>query len=144
MTPLPIALRALSGWLTLAGLVCASAMVAVVMPRAWHVWAHQGLGLGDFPAAPIVEYLARGMSAMCAFYGILLIWLARDVRRYAEVIRFQMLVLMGISLCSTLALWNSGMPPWWIYGDAGSVWTHGLVVLGLLRAGRSGELDPPQ
>lgn len=134
MTQPAFAERALSAWLTVAGLVCASAMIAVVMPRDWHALAHTWLGLGEFPAAPIAEYLARGMSAMCTFYGILQIWLARDVRRYAEAIRFQALVLMGISLSSTLALWNSGMPPWWIYGDAGSVWAYGLIVLGLQRA----------
>ncbi|HTN75211.1 MAG TPA: hypothetical protein VL096_08190 [Pirellulaceae bacterium] len=125
--------RALRGWLQFAGVVCASAMVAVVMPLPWHAIIHDWLGLGELPDAPLVEYLARGMSAMCSFYGLLLIWLARDVRRYAELIRFQTLILMVISLCSTLALWNSGMPPWWIYGDAGSVWTSGLITLWLLR-----------
>ncbi len=126
--------RLLSAWLSLSGVVCASALVAVIMPREWHATAHAWLGLGEFPAAPIAEYLARGMSAMCAFYGFLLIFLARDVRGRAAVIRFQALALMGISLASTLALIPSGMPPWWIYGDAGAVWGFGLIVLALQAA----------
>jgi hypothetical protein len=124
----------LSAWLALSGGVCASALVAVIMPRTWHVAAHAWLGLGDFPEAPIAEYLARGMSAMCAFYGLLLLYLARDVRGRAAIIRFQALALMGISLASTLALIPSGMPPWWIYGDAGAVWAFGLTVLTLQAA----------
>jgi hypothetical protein len=119
----------LANWLRFGGIVCASALVAVVMPRAWHAEAHAWLGLGDFPEAPIAEYLARGMSAMCGLYGLLLIWLARDVRKHAGVIRFLLAALMSVSLASTSVMASAGMPVWWLWGDFGSVWAFGTVAL---------------
>jgi len=44
------------------------------------------IGLGELPGKPIVVYLVRGMSAMCALYGGLLLVLAGDVHRYRRVI----------------------------------------------------------
>jgi hypothetical protein len=115
------------------GLVCATALLAVVMPQAWHVAIHDWLGLGTFPDAPIAEYLARGMSGVCGVYGVLLIWMANDVRRYAGLLAAQAVLLMCVSLAATVMLIESGMPAWWLYGDAGSVWGFQLLVLLLLR-----------
>lgn len=119
--------------LRLGGIVCATALLAVVMPRAWHAAMHVWLGLGTFPDAPLVEYLARGMSGVCGIYGVLLIWLARDVRRYASLLAMQAILLMGVSLAATVMLVDSGMPDWWLYGDAGAVWAFQWIVLLLLR-----------
>jgi hypothetical protein len=138
--PSPPAASLLAYWLRFGGVVCALALVAVVMPRSWHVAAHTWLGLGDFPEAPIAEYLARGMSAMCGLYGLLLIWLARDVPRFASVIRFLVVALMAVSLASTAVMASAGMPLWWLWGDIGSVWAFGLVTL-LLQRGVSDRLN---
>lgn len=132
MTP-ATAEKLLTLWLRLAGVVCAVALVAVVMPRAWHVMLHGALGLGDFPEAPIAEYLARGMSATCGLIGLLFLYLARDVRRHRDVICFLTVALMAVSLVSTIVLHDAGMPRWWLYGDVGSVWGHGIMTLGLSR-----------
>ena len=49
-----------------AGAVCALAIVPMLMPTAWAQAAHTAIGLGELPGEPIVMYLVRGMSAMCA------------------------------------------------------------------------------
>jgi hypothetical protein len=126
--------RVLALWLRLGGVTCSAALVAVVMPRSWHAAAHAWLGLGEFPEAPIVEYLARGMSGMCGLYGLLLLWLARDVLTYRRLIAFQVVALMAISLAVTFSIAGRGMPLWWLYGDVGAIWAFGLVTLVLLRA----------
>jgi hypothetical protein len=56
------------------------------MPRSWLDVGHQVLGLGEFPTAPMAEYLARSVSALCTFYGGLLLLLARDVRRFIRTV----------------------------------------------------------
>ena len=72
-----------------AGAVCALAIVPMLMPTAWAQAAHAAIGLGELPGEPIVMYLVRGMSAMCALYGGLLLLLSGDVHRYRRVITFQ-------------------------------------------------------
>jgi hypothetical protein len=131
--PSKLAASFLAVWLRFGGVVCALALVAVVMPRSWHFAMHAWLGLGDFPEAPIAEYLARGMSAMCGLYGLLLIWLARDVTKFASVISFLVLALMGVSFVSTALMSSAGMPLWWLWGDFGSVWVFGVVTLWLQK-----------
>ena len=69
-----------------AGVVCVLAIAPMLMPIAWAQSAHAAIGLGELPGEPVVEYLVRGMSAMCALYGGLLILLANDVHRYRRVI----------------------------------------------------------
>ena len=107
--------------------------MAVVMPRAWHVATHAVLGLGDFPEAPIAEYLARGMSGMCGFYGLLLIYLANDVRKHLRLIVWQAIALTSISLLATLSQPRSGMPGWWLYGDLLSVAAFSAITIVLAR-----------
>jgi hypothetical protein len=126
--------RLLALWLRLGGVTCTAALVAVVMPRNWHAAAHAWLGLGGFPDAPIVEYLARGMSGMCGLYGLLLLWLARDVVTDRRLIAFLLVTLMAMSLAATLSIAGRGMPRWWLYGDVGAIWAFGVVTLLLLRA----------
>ena len=72
-----------------AGAVRALAIVLMLMPTAWAQAAHAAIGLGELPGKPIVVYLVRGMSAMCALYGGLLLLLSGDVHRYRRVITFQ-------------------------------------------------------
>ena len=79
-----------------AGTVCALAIVPMLMPTAWAQAAHAAIGLGELPGQPIVVYLVRGMSAMCALYvGLLL--LAGDVHRYRRVITFQAVAVLTVA-----------------------------------------------
>ena len=103
------------------GAFCGLAIFAVVMPRGWMADCHQRLGLGEFPEAPIAEYLARSTSALAAFYGGLLWTLAADVRRFGAVIRYQAWAMMALVLLGTAVMASSGMPLWWLLSDAAGV-----------------------
>jgi len=48
------------------------ALVPVFMPVSWMAGTHRWLGLGEMPTGPIVEYLARSLSAFYALVGALL------------------------------------------------------------------------
>ena len=82
-----------------AGAVCALAIVPMLMPTAWAQAAHAAIGLGELPGEPIVMHLVRGMSAMCALYGGLLLLLAGDVHRYRRVITFQAVAILPVATC---------------------------------------------
>ena len=47
------------------------ALVAVFMPVPWMAATHRWLGLGEMPTGPVVEYLARSLSAFYALVGAL-------------------------------------------------------------------------
>jgi hypothetical protein len=57
-------------WLMrLGGAVMLTALGAVVMLFDWMSMIHQELGLGELPRVPIVGYLTRSVSALCALHG---------------------------------------------------------------------------
>ena len=55
--------------LRLAGSVTASAFLAIFLPVEWMASTHRWLGLGEFPRAPVVDYLARSIAALYGFHG---------------------------------------------------------------------------
>jgi hypothetical protein len=63
--------KALAIFLRCLGVGSLFALVAVVMPFSWMVAAHRWLGLGEMPSCPVVEYLARSVSAFYALFGAL-------------------------------------------------------------------------
>ncbi len=113
------------GWTTLL------AVGAVVMPRSWMASTHEWLGLGEFPAAPIVENLARSVSAFYAIFGAVCLVLASDIERYRPLIKFlgALLVIFGVTLIGIdLA---AGMPPWWTASEGLSTIVFGVLMLAL-------------
>jgi hypothetical protein len=89
------------------------ALVAVFMPVSWMAATHRWLGLGEMPIAPVVEYLARSLSAFYAIMGALCLVLSTNLDRYRPLVQFlgvafalMSLVLLGVDL----AAW---MPWWW-------------------------------
>src|SRR5688572_31987394 len=90
------------------------AIIAVVMPQSWMASAHEWLGMGTLPDKPIVDYLARYASGFSAFYGVLLLILMTDVRRYAPIITFQAIAIIVLAGVSATFAWRAGMPRWWV------------------------------
>ena len=115
------------------GGVCLLALVPLWMPRGWIDAGHRWLGWGEFPAAPIAEYLARSVSALSAFYGGLLVALSFDVRRYIALIRYQAVAIMLLSACGAVVGRWAGVPWWLVGGDAAACWAYGVPMLVLAR-----------
>jgi hypothetical protein len=131
-----LAERTLKLLLRAAGAVCLLAVVAVVMPRRWMAVSHQWLGLGTLPEGPIVEYLARSLSALYALLGGLMILVAGDVRRYAPVIAYvgATHILMGDVVLAVGLL--AALPWYWTACEGPAGAGFGVLVLLLLPAAR--------
>jgi hypothetical protein len=89
------------------------ALVAVFMPLSWMDATHRWLGLGEMPTGPVVEYLARSVSAFYALLGALFLVMASDLERYRPLLRFfgVAFALLGIVFTGVDLL--AGMPWWW-------------------------------
>jgi hypothetical protein len=99
------------------GGVSVIAFFPFIMPWRWMAAVHQWLGMGTLQHQPVVEYLARATSGLCALYGGLLLILAQDVRRYAAPITYQ---AIGTIVTATIGAFlgsRAGMPAWWMVGD---------------------------
>ena len=80
--------KALVVLLRFVGVSALFALVAVFMPVSWMAATHRWLGLGEMPTGPVVEYLARSLSAFYAVYGALCLVVAADLGRYRPLVRF--------------------------------------------------------
>jgi hypothetical protein len=123
--------KALAILLRFVGVTALFALVAVFMPSSWMAATHRWLGLGEMPTGPVVEYLARSLSAFYAVLGALCLMVAADLERYRPLVRFlgMAFALMSVVLLGTdLA---AGMPWWWsaFEGPGGIVFGALLFVL---------------
>ena len=125
--------RAVSLIFRAAGCLNLTALVFAFGPRGLLEWGHRTLLLAPFPEAPVAEYLARSASLLYAFHGCLLIYAAGDVRKFAGWLKlYGLLVAVGGPLYLGIGL-VSGMPPWWAWGEGGTLLIGGLLVLWLMR-----------
>jgi hypothetical protein len=120
--------------LRLAGIVTITAFPAMLLPVDWMASTHRWLGLGEFPRAPVVEYLARSIAALYGFHGVLLLIVSTDPQRYRPIIRYvaAMNVVFGTMLLAIDA--HAGMPPAWTLLEGPPVIAFGIVMAVLTRA----------
>jgi hypothetical protein len=104
------------------------AFLTLPMPVATMVSVHRWLGLGELPPGPIVEYLARSVSALYGFHGVLLFLLSTNVDRFAPIIRFVavMNVLFGTILIAIDV--KAGLPALWIAFEGPPLVLTGLAL----------------
>jgi hypothetical protein len=112
------------------------AFAAVFLPTSWMAAVHSWLGMGEFPAAPLTDYLARSVSALYGFHGVLLFIVSGDPVRCERIVLYLGvanvvfgLMLFGIDL-------HAGLPIWWTAFEGPPV--VGLGVLLLYLRGRAG------
>jgi len=118
----------LQALLRLGGVVTASAFATIFLPEEWMASSHAWLGLGEFPRAPIVDYLARSLAALYGFHGVLLLIVARDPLTLRPIVSYVASVnvafgaiMLGIDL-------YAGMPTWWTLGEGPPIAALGLVI----------------
>lgn len=125
--------RRLVAMLRLVGVVDATALVAVLLPTSTMAAVHQAIGLGEFPDARIVSYLARSTSLLYAMFGVLMFYLSFHVVQFRPVIQFSSslfalcgFVFLGIDIAE-------GMPLWWTLGEGPLVVCVGCFLVWLCR-----------
>ncbi|MBM4041618.1 MAG: hypothetical protein FJ290_24225 [Planctomycetes bacterium] len=114
------------------------AIFPALMPRTWMALVHEHIGLGPFPEGPVVEYLARSLSALYAVNGGLMLVVSTDVRRYAALVTFSAAAAVAAGLLVLVTDLSVGMPWWWTAGEGPFLMAFGVVLLTLqARAGRA-------
>ena len=131
--------RALILLLRVSGGVMLLALFAIVLPTQWMAATHRWLGLGEFPASPLVDYLTRSASALYAIYGGLLVLLARDVRRFAPVIVYLAVTGLAFGVIMIGVDFAAGMPRYWSVGEGPLVLVLSAVIFWLARS-----IQPPR
>jgi hypothetical protein len=96
--------------------------------------SHEALGLGEFPRAPVVEYLARSIAALYGFHGVLLLILSTDPPRYRPLLWYvaAMNVAFGTIMVAIDA--EAGMPAYWTIGEGPPIIAFGIIVCLLTRS----------
>lgn len=106
------------------------AFAAVLMPEEWMAGTHAWLGMGDFPRAPVVDYLARSASLMYAQHGAVFLFLSGDVRRFRPLIRFMAYIAMGSGVIMLAIDLLARIPLFWtVIEGPGYVFLAILVIL---------------
>ena len=119
--------------LRLGAVMTLSAFGAIFLTVETMARVHELIGVGEFPATPITDYLTRSLSAMYGFHGGLLLLVSTDVKRFRRIVAYVAfmniafgVMLIGIDL-------HAGIPAWWTWVEGPSVILFGLVFLYLLR-----------
>jgi len=109
------------------------ALGAVLMPLSWMAATHRWLGLGEMPTDPVVEYLARCLSAFYVFFGGVCLVVASDLERYRPLARFLGAALALMGLVFTGIDVAAGMPWWWSAAEGPPGVAVGLWICWLAR-----------
>jgi hypothetical protein len=124
--------RLLTGLLCLEGAIEMLAFVAAVMPQAWMAATHRFLGLGEFPASPLLDYMIRSVSFLYGLHGILLLILATDVKRFRPLIVYAAASCILAAFAFTVIDLTNNFPWWWTLGEVGSILWLGVLLIWLL------------
>lgn len=111
-----------------------SAIVAVLMPfsmmqQIYEEW----LGMIEIPSGPLVEYLARSVSAFYVLHGAITLFISFDIKRYWPLIRFwaASFVVLGFFLLGID--YTAGLPWYWALSEGFFPIVFGGVLLVLHR-----------
>jgi hypothetical protein len=120
--------------LRLAGVVTLTAFLAMLMPADWMASVHRWLGLGEFPRAPVVDYLTRSIAALYGFHGGLLLLISRDPLKHQLIVSYVavMNVMLGIMLIAIDI--HAGMPLVWTVSEGPPMIAFGVVISLLNRS----------
>ena len=94
------------------------AIGAVLMPFSWMLSIHEYLGLGTMPQEPIVEYLARSLSAFYAIVGVIFWYVSFRVPQYWDFVRMVAILFVVFGAVLWWVDVKSQMPLLWTVQEA--------------------------
>jgi hypothetical protein len=115
--------------LRIIGSVALLAIFAVVMPYSWMNAIHRWLGMGEFPAEPVVGYLARSTSAFYAILGGLFWVVSFDLHRHKLVLCYLGIVVVIFGAVLFIIDLLEGMPLYWSLTEGPFNLIFGVVIL---------------
>ena len=122
--------------LRVVGILAMLAIVAAFMPLSWMASVHEYIGLGKMPDGPIVEYLARSLSALYALLGCWIFYLSGRVPAQLGFVRLfgALFAVFGVALWIGL---KSGLPIAWVLLEGPPSILLGLWIVYCCRGGES-------
>ena len=121
-------------WLLIAnGVLVLLALPAVFMPAAVMDRLHQQLMQAPLPPGPILQYLARSLSALYAAFGSLTLLLAWDLRRFGPLVTWWGVTAILFGLILVWVDTNAPMPAHWTWSECSYTLITGMLVLILQR-----------
>jgi hypothetical protein len=126
--------RALAWLLRLVGGIelCAIPFIFIPFPLMGSIH-DRVLGFGPLPERPIVEYMARSLSALYAVHGAVVFFLSFDVVRYRPLIRLLGGIHFGLGIVVLGIDAAAGVPIWWVAVEGPGIAVGGALVLALTR-----------
>ncbi len=115
------------------GCIMLTAFGAMLLPVEWMAATHRWLGLGDFPASPLVDYLTRSLAALYGFNGGIRLLVSGDVRRYSVVVAYLAVMDLVLGVLLLAIDWHAGLPLYWTLGEGPPLVLMGAILLHLLR-----------
>ena len=112
--------------------LCAIPFIA--FPLSWMAWVHDHLlGLGSLPDRPIVEYMARSLSALYAVHGAMIVRMSFDIARFRPLVGFLgwCHVALGLAVFGSDA--SAGLPWYWVMGEGAGIAACGVIIVTLCR-----------
>jgi hypothetical protein len=113
------------GWLVLVlratAVLFLLALIGAVLPENWLKAVHEWGGLGPWPGGALLVYLARAVSVLYGFYGLLALYLSFDVPRYLPLIRFLAVVGFPFAPVMYLVIRAAGLPTVWAVTEPASI-----------------------
>lgn len=134
--------RALILLLRFLGCVLLLAFGAVLLPESFMAAMHARLGMGDFPASPLVDYLTRSIAGLYGFHGVLLWLVSRDMARYRPIVTYLGVMSMVFGIMLIAIDLHAAMPWWWTAAEGPPLMVMGLAILLLSRASYPAQPSP--
>lgn len=132
-----VRLKLLTRLLRLAGVVTIAAFPAMLLPTDWMASTHRWLGLGEFPATPVVDYLTRSVAALYGFHGALVLLVSRDPVRFRPIVTYIGMMNIVFGILMILVDLHARLPMFWVLGDGPPIIAFGICVFLLNKPARS-------
>jgi hypothetical protein len=91
------------------------------LPESWTKAVCEWDGLGPWPGGALLVYLARALSLLYGFYGLLTLYLSFEVRRYLPWVRFMAVVGFLFAPVMFVVIWTAGLPTVWAVCEPASI-----------------------
>ena len=125
--------------LVLSGAFLMCAFLATLLPvetmKATHAW----LGLGDFPVAPITDYLARSTALMYGVHGTVMLFAGITIQHHWRFVALLGWLHVVIGLAMLAIDVHAAMPTYWTLVEGPPVAALGVLILILFQRGSAPE-----
>jgi len=121
-------------FMRLSAIVMLMAFPMMLLPVEWMAITHRWMGLGEFPASPLVDYLTRSISFLYGFRGGLLLLISSDVRRYRAVLIYVIAMGFAFGVAIIAVDLHAGLPLTWTIGEGPMIIVAAVIMGLLLRA----------